>query len=136
MTDFETLNQLLHSTELVFAWMSLLATIVFSYITAVFFFLHRAPSFTRVTAYIFFMFSVIFIVGNLVGIYLHILAINVQIDMLAAREGASGLVVATSQGQNKVTTAVGFWSFLPVVLGVLAMAFWMTFLWKPESDRK
>lgn len=104
-----------------------MATIVFAYITAVFFFLHRAPSFTKVMAYLFFLFSVIFIAGNLVGIYFHVLAINDQIDMLAARESASSLLVTTSQGQNKITTAVGFWSFLAVLLGVMAMTFWMTF---------
>ena len=133
MTDFETLNQLLHSTEIVFLWMSLLATIVFAYITAVFFFLHKAPPFTKWIAYVFYLFSVIFIAGNLVGIYFHILAINDQIGILAAREGASSLLVAVNEGQNRATTAVGFWSFLPVILGVLAMTFWMTFFWKPKA---
>ena len=134
MSDYEILNQLTHSTEVVYSWMSLLASIVFAYIAAAYFFLHKAPWFTRMMTFVFFLFSVIFITGNLVGMYFHILAIIDQIDLRAAHPDAAGLLVATSEGSTKLTTAAGFWSFIVVMIGVIAMTFWMTFIWKPETE--
>lgn len=136
MSDYETLDQLLDVSSIVLAGMSLMATVVFAYITAAFFFLHRAPPITKIVTYLFFLFSVIFITGNLFGLYLHTLAVIEQIDAFALRENASILIKATSNGQTHVTTALGFWSFLVVILGVLAMTFWMTFLWKPNTATK
>lgn len=135
MTDYETLDQLLDTTSLVLAGMSLLATVVFAYIAAAFFFLHRAPLVTKVVTYLFFLFSVIFLTGNLFGLYLHTLATIEQIDALALRDGASILIRATSEGQTDTTTAIGFWSFVAVIIGVMAMTFWMTFFWKPGAAK-
>ncbi len=134
MTDYEILNQLTHSTEVIFSWTSLMATIVFAYIAAAYFFLHKTPWFTRGMTYVFFLFSVVFIIGNMMGMYFHVLAVIDQIDLRAAETGATGLLVATSEGSTKLTAAIGFWSFMIVTLGVLAMTFWMTFMWDPADQ--
>lgn len=134
MTDYEIANQLTDTMGLFIQGFALLSTVIFAYIAGAFYFLHRAPLFTKVMSFSFLVFAMAFILVNLVGSFFHYMAIADQVDLTVAAGSASFLIEAVHEGRTRDMAWIGLWCGAPVAFGTLAMCFWMTFFWVPHDD--
>lgn len=135
MTDFEIANQLTDTMALFIQGFALLSTVIFAYIAGAFYFLHRAPLFTKVMSFSFLVFAMSFILVNLVGSFFHYMAVADQVDLQVEAGSASFLIEAVREGRTREMAWIGLWSGAPVAFGTIAMCFWMTFFWVPhEAD--
>lgn len=135
MTDFQILDHLIDIMNLFYVGFSSMAAIVFAYITAAYFFLSKAPLVVKLGSFGFFLVSMVFLMVNGYGTYLHYLALIDQIELAAQAPDASFMLVETYKGQMKPLSFIGSVTFLTSIAGVLLMAFWMTFIWKPERSK-
>ncbi|MEO0883091.1 MAG: hypothetical protein AAFY34_10190 [Pseudomonadota bacterium] len=133
MTDFEIVNQITDTMSLFLQGFLLLTTVVFAYIAGAFYFLHRAPFFTKLASFLFLVFAVVYVLINLMGAFYHYMALADQVDEQVARGSASLLVEAVYAGRTRPMAIAGLWTSAPVAIGTLAMCFWMTFFWRPEK---
>ncbi len=129
MSDFEIANQITDVIGLFIDIFALLATLIFAYITGAFYFLHRAPMFTKVASFIFLVSAILFVAINGLGAFLHFQALFDMVAARAAELSASSLIVASNNERAQIMLELGFWSLLLVLIGTLAMCFWMTFVW-------
>jgi len=134
MSDFEIANQLTDTMSYFLQAFALLSTIIFAYITGAFYFLHRAPIFTKMVSFLFLLFAVAFVLVSMVGGFFHYMAIADQVDLRVAGGNASFLIEAIEEGRTRPMAIVGLWTVAPVGLGTLAMCFWMTFFWQPDPS--
>ena len=74
MTDFEIANQITDTMNLFLQGFAMLSTVIFAYIAGAFYFLNRAPFFTKVMSFIFLVFAVSFILINMMGAFYHYMA--------------------------------------------------------------
>lgn len=132
MTDFEAANQLTDTMSLFLQGFALLSTVIFAYITGAFYFLHRAPLFTKIVSFIFLAFATAFILINMLGAFYHYMALADQYDRLIADGSTVVLTEAVHTGRTRPMAIAGLWTVGPVMFGTVAMCFWMTFFWKPE----
>jgi hypothetical protein len=132
MTDFETANQITDIMGLFLESFALLTTVIFAYVTGAFYFLHRAPMFTKVVSFVFLMFAVTFVLINLVGAFFHYMALVEQVDQQVTNPSVSLLIQSVHTGRTRPMAQAGLWTIVPVILGTLSMCFWMTFFWKPD----
>ena len=135
MTDFEVAYQITDVMGLFFDGFAVLATLIFAYVTGAFYFLHRAPLFTKVVSFSFLLFAVGFITINVAGAYLHFLALIDQVEAQVADLPVSPLIQAVHDGRTRPMAQAGLWTMVPVIGGTLAMCFWMTFMWRPASSK-
>jgi len=132
MSDFEIANQLTDTMSYFLQAFALLSTIIFAYITGAFYFLHRAPIFTKMISFLFLLFAVAFVLVSMIGGFYHYMAIADQVDQQVATGNASFLIQAIQEGRTRPMAIIGLWTVAPVGIGTLAMCFWMTFFWRPE----
>jgi hypothetical protein len=134
MTDFEIANQLTDTMGLFLQGFALLCTVIFAYITGAFYFLNRAPLFTKIVSFVFLVFSVVFLLVNMIGSFFHYMALADQVDLQVAGQTTSFLIEAMHEGRTRQMAYAGLWTIAPVAFGTLAMCFWMTFFWTPDED--
>ncbi|MEM7638300.1 MAG: hypothetical protein AAF269_04480 [Pseudomonadota bacterium] len=134
MTDFEIANQITDTMNLFLQGFAMLSTVVFAYIAGAFYFLNRAPFFTKVMSFIFLVFAVSFILINMMGAFYHYMALADQVDLRVAAGNASFLIEAVHEGRTREMAFLGLWTIAPVGLGTVAMCFWMTFFWHPRES--
>lgn len=134
MTNFEIANQMTDVMGLFLEGFAVMATLIFAYVTGAFYFLHRAPIFTKIISYGFLIFSILFLMVNVLGTFFHFMALIDQVDEKVADGSASYLIEATQSGRTRILSTLGFWTFVPVLFGTLIMCFWMTFIWRGESQ--
>lgn len=136
MTDFETAYQITEMMSLFLDGFALLTTLIFAYVTGAFYFLHRAPIFTKIVSFSFLVFAIFFVMINMFGAFLHYMAVVEQVEEQMANPDVATLITAIYTGQTEPMAHVGFWTILAVVLGTLVMCFWMTFKWSPNESSK
>ena len=129
MTDIEIANQITDTMNLFLQGFAMLSTVIFAYIAGAFYFLNRAPFFTKVMSFIFLVFAVSFILINMMGAFYHYMALADQVDLRVQDGNASFLIEAVYEGRTREMAFLGLWTIAPVGLGTLAMCFWMTFFW-------
>lgn len=134
MTDFEIANQLTDTMSLFLQGFALLSTVVFAYIAGAFYFLNRAPVFTKIVSFLFLVFAVAFILVNMLGSFYHYMAIADEVDLQVKSGSATYLIEAVHEGRTRPMAIIGLWTLVPVAFGTLAMCFWMTFFWSPATD--
>lgn len=134
MTDFEVAYQITDTIALFLNGFAVISTVIFAYITGAFYFLHRAPLITRVVSFLFLLTSIFFLMINMIGAFLHFLAVIEQMEYQSRLDGASALITASAEGRTRTMAYLGFWTFVPVVIGTVGMCFWMTFFWKPDKS--
>lgn len=133
MTDFELVNQMTDVTGLFYDGFALLATLLFAYVSGTFYFLHRAPVITKIMSFSFLVFAILFVMNNSLGVYFHLEALIEQIEIQASDPSASHLIHSIANGRTRQMVQIGLWSFIPIIVGTVAMCFWMTFMWDPQS---
>ena len=134
MTDFEIVNQITDTMSLFLQGFGLLSSVIFAYITGAFYFLHRAPFFTKLVSFLFLVFAATFILINMLGAFYHYMALADQVDQQVAQGSVSLLIEAVQTGRTRPMAIGGLWTVGPVILGTLAMCFWMTFFWNPPKS--
>lgn len=134
MTDFEIANQFTDVMSLFLQGFALLSTVLFAYITGAFYFLYRAPIITKLMAFTFLAFATIFILINMLGAFYHYMALIDQVDQRVAEGNVSFLIEAIQTGRTRPMAVAGWLTAIPVILGTLAMCFWMTFFWTPPEE--
>ena len=134
MTDFEIVNQITDTMSLFLQGFGVLSSVIFAYITGAFYFLHRAPLFTKLVSFLFLVFAATFILINMLGAFYHYMALADQVDKQVAQGSVSLLIEAVQTGRTRPMAIGGFWTVIPVMLGTLAMCFWMTFFWNPPKS--
>jgi len=134
MSDFEIANQITDMMGLFTDIFGLLATLIFAYVTGAFYFLHRAPLFTKVASFVFLISAIAFVTINALGAFLHFEALWDMVAARAAEPSASSLIVASNNERAGILLKAGFWSVALVVTGTIIMCFWMTFVWQREED--
>jgi len=133
MTDFEVANQVTDVMAMFFEGFGVLATLIFAYVTGAFYFLHRAPVFTKVVSFAFLSFAVTFLMINVLGAYFHFTALIDQVERQVADGATSPIILAIQNGRTRLMTEAGLWTFAPVIIGTMIMCFWMTFIWTPDE---
>ena len=134
MTDFEIANQITDTMSLFLQGFALMSSVFFAYITGAYYFLNRAPLFTKLMSFIFLMFATTFILVNKLGSFYHYMALADQVDIQVASQSSSFLIEAVQSGRTRPMAIIGLWTIAPVLIGTLIMCFWMTFFWQSEPD--
>ena len=129
MSDFEVAQQLLDTIGLFLDAFALIASLIFAYVTGAFYFLHRAPLFTKIISFVFFVFAMSFVMVLLLGTYFHFLALIDQVEAQMANPDVAYIIQATHEGRTRAMATLGFWIMLPVMIGTVLMCLWMTFFW-------
>jgi len=134
MTDFEIANQITDTMGLFLQNFAVLSTIFFAYVTGAFYFLNRAPLFTKIASFLFLVFAVLFISINMVGAFFHYTALIDQVELQVQQASVSFLIEAIHTGRTRAMGVAGLWTAGPVFIGMLAMCFWMTFIWQSDES--
>ena len=134
MSDFEIVNQITDTMSLFLQGFGLLSSVIFAYITGAFYFLHRAPLFTKLVSFLFLVFAATFMLINMLGAFYHYMALADQVDQQVEQGSVSLLIEAVQTGRTRLMAIAGLWTVGPVILGTLAMCFWMTFFWTPPKS--
>ena len=136
MTDFEIVNQITDTMSLFLQGFGVLSSVIFAYITGAFYFLHRAPLFTKLVSFLFLVFATSYILINMLGAFYHYMALADQVDQQVAQGSVSLLIEAVQTGRTRPMGIGGLWTVGPVILGTLTMCFWMTFFWRPKESNE
>ncbi len=134
MTDYELANQMTDVMGLFLDSLAVFATIIFAYVTGAFYYLHRAPTATKLASFLFFFFVMLVWFAISFGSFLHFMALVEEVGLRAVAADASSFIQSANHDRSRQLPILGLWTFAPAFVGMVAVCFWMTFCWTPERE--